>query len=268
MRLVAIVATLCAMALPAWSDARVTVLMDALRLPELVRELREEGLDDAQDINADMLNGQGGAFWQEQVSQLYAAGPIEDAFFVALKTGLDEEALTAAVQFFDSDRGQRITELEIAARAAMRDPAIEEASMTAFATLAQDDPYVPLITEFVTLNDLLELNVALTMSASYQFSRGLADGGLLEMSEEQILAQVWESEPSLREASQGWLEGYLLLAQQPLAVDDLQAYIAFAKTPAGKALNAALFAGYETVFTDIAYGLGRAVALNAAGNDI
>lgn len=268
LRVAALAISFCLTAFPVWSDARVTVLMDALRMPDLVQALREEGLGDAQDINATMLNGQGGALWLDQVSQLYAPGPIEDAFFNALKNGMDDDALNGAVQFFDSDRGQRITALEIAAREAMMDAAVEEAASEGFAALADDDPHFLLVSEFVAISDLMELNVALTMSASYQFTRGLADGGLLEMTEDQILAQVWQSEPSLREEAKGWLYGYFLLAQQPLALDDLEAYVAFAESPAGRALNAALFAGYEAVFTDIAYGLGRAVALNASGNDI
>lgn len=268
MRAAALACAFCLTAMPLWADARVTVLMDALRVPELVAALRTEGLSDAQGLNDDMLNGQGGALWQEQVSQLYAPTPIEDSFYHALKTGMDPEALDLAVQFFDSLQGQRITELEIAARRAMMDPAVEETAVHAFASLPEDDMHRRLLTEFIAANDFLELNVALTMSASFQFSRGLVDGRLLQMSEDQILAQVWETEQTLRTEAQSWLHGYFLLAQQPLEISDLEAYVAFSRSPAGKQLNAALFKGYEGIFTDIAYGLGRAVALNAAGNDI
>ncbi len=268
MRLLGLAIVFCVTALPAWSDARVTVLMDALRLPQLVEALRAEGISDADDLNADMLRGQGGAFWQQQVSRLYDTGAMKDTFHRALEEGLDDAALDVAVQFFDSTRGQRITELEIAARGAMADEAVEEAAAAAFAALPEGDDHARLVSEFITLNDLLELNVALTMSSSYQFSRGLADGGLLEMSEEQILSEVWESEEGLRSDAEVWLRGYFFLAQQPLDLADLEAYVAFAESSAGADLNAALFAGYEAIFTDIAYGLGRAVAMNAAGNDI
>lgn len=268
MRAVFVSLLFCVNALPALADARVTVLMDALRLPQLVQALRAEGLADAEDLNTDMLNGQGSAFWQHQVSALYETGPMEDAFFHALKSGLDDAALDVAVQFFDSARGARITELEIAAREAMADQTVEQRAAEAFAALPEGDDHGRLVSEFIAVNDLLELNVALTMSSSYQFSRGLVDGGMLEMTDEQILAQVWASEDGLRAQSQTWLQGYVFLAQKPLARADLEAYVAFADSPAGADLNAALFAGYEAIFTDIAYGLGRAVAMNAAGNDI
>ena len=48
----------------------------------------------------------------------------------------------------------------------------------------------------------------------------------------------------------------------------LETYLAFSRTDAGKALNAALFDGYEAMYRDISYALGRAVALSAQGNDI
>lgn len=268
MRRLAYACALIVTANPLWADARVTVLMDAMRIPELVGTLRTEGLGDAEGLNADMLNGQGGAFWQEQVSQLYETGPMEDAFFRALLDGMDDQALDVAVQFFDSARGQRITELEIAARSAMMDEAVENTAAEAFENLAEDDPHGTLVTDFVAANDLLDLNVALTMSTSYQFTRGLVDGDMLQMSDDQIVAQVWGREGELRLDAERWLYGYFLLAQQPLPLEDLEAYVAFARSPTGEALNAALFKGYESVFTDIAYGLGRAVALNAAGNDI
>ncbi|WP_299961747.1 DUF2059 domain-containing protein [uncultured Roseobacter sp.] len=255
-------------AAPVWANAQVTVLMEALRLPELLAALRDEGLRDAEDLNRDMLRGQGGAFWQEQISTLYQTQAMDAAFYQALTEGMDDDDLAAAVAFFDSDRGQRITGLEIAARQAMADPAVEEAAAAAFAALPEGDALGAVVAGFAEVNDLLELNVALTMSTSYRFSKGLADGDLLEIDDAAILAQVWESEDALRASAETWLTGYLMLAQQPLPLADAEAYLAFARSDAGQALNAALFQGYETVFRDIAYGLGRAVALNATTDDI
>lgn len=268
MRTFLLAVAFCITSLPVWADARVTVLMDALRLPQLIAALRDEGLADAQELNADMLGGQGGAFWDQQISRLYDPVAIREAFFTALDEGLDDAALERALAFFDSERGQRVTEFEIAARRAMMDPDIEEAAAAAFDALPDGDAQAARVVDFITTNDLLELNVALTMSTSYQFSRGLADGDLLEMSDAQIVAQVWASEDELRANAQTWLNGYVLLSQQPVGADDLDAYLAFVRSPAGRALNAALFAGYEATFTGIAYGLGRAVAMNAAVDDI
>ncbi|MBW4708261.1 DUF2059 domain-containing protein [Roseobacter sp. YSTF-M11] len=269
MRVLALVIVLCGAAMPAWADARITVLMDAMRIPELTDVIRLEGLQDAEGLNADMLAGQGGALWHNQVERLYDPSRMQDLLYLALQQGLDDAALDGCVAFFDTQRGQTITELEIAARKAMLDEAVQDAAAETYRELSKDkDPHAGLVAAFVEANDLLELNVAITMSSSFQFYQGLADGRLLEMSESDILKDVWASENRLREESKDWINGYFLLAYQPLDLPDLEAYLAFSRSPAGVALNAALFAGYEDVFREVAYGLGRAVALNASGNDI
>ncbi|MFK7882293.1 hypothetical protein [Roseobacter sp.] len=254
---------------PAWADARVTVLMDALRVPDLVASIRQEGLADARHLNEDILSGQGGAFWQGQVDGLYNTSAMQDVLYVALLNGLEATDLDEALLFFDSHQGQRIVELEVAARKAMIDASVQDIASEAYNKLAaHDDPHAVLVAQFIEANDLLELNVAVTLSTSYQFQRGLSDGGLVKRSDNNILADVWASEAEVRAAAQDWLFGYFLLAYQPLEISDLEALLAFFQRPAGKALNAAFFAGSEQMFTDIAYGLGRAVALNAVGDDI
>lgn len=269
MRVFALCCLLCLTGLPAWADARVSVLMDALRLPDLVNILREEGVQDAQGLNEDMLNGQGGAFWQGQVDALYDATAMQDVLYAALLKGLEGDALEETVRFFDSTRGQRIVQLEIAARRAMMAADVQDAASEAYAALdTAADPHAALVAQFIEVNDLLELNVTVTMSTSYQFYAGLSDGGFDKRTEAEILSEIWTSEDTVRDQAQDWLFAYFLLAYQPLETSDLKAYLAFSMTPAGEALNRALFSGFEAIFKDIAYGLGRAVALNAVGNDI
>ncbi|WP_222869576.1 hypothetical protein ROLI_020290 [Roseobacter fucihabitans] len=269
MRAFALSCVMCFCAMSAWADARVTVLMDALRLSDLAQIIQEEGLADAAQINADMLAGQGGTFWEGQVAALYDPTVMLDGFHQALLARLQGDRLQTTVTFFDSVRGQKIVALEIAAREAMVDTAVQDAASEAFAALqAHQDPYVDFATQLLKVNDLLEFNVAVTMSTSYQFYRGLSDGGFLRQSEAEILSDVWASEADVRREAQTWLHAYFLLAYQPLDPSDRQAYLAFLQSPAGQALNNALFAGFEGLFKDIAYGLGRAVALNAVGNDI
>ena len=61
---------LLALALPAYADARLSVLVDVLRLPQIAGILREEGLSSAEDLNTEMLNGQGGAGWHLQIEKI------------------------------------------------------------------------------------------------------------------------------------------------------------------------------------------------------
>ncbi len=58
------------------------------------------------------------------------------------------------------------------------------------------------------------------------------------------------------------------MAYQPVPLDDLQAYVTFSASDAGQALNAALFDAFGVMAGDISYALGRAIALNAQGDEI
>ena len=48
------------------------------------------------------------------------------------------------------------------------------------------------------------------------------------------------------------------MAYQPLADEDLEAYIAFSETDAGKQMNSALFEAFDGLFVDVSRDLGRA----------
>ncbi|ABG32212.1 DUF2059 domain-containing protein [Roseobacter denitrificans] len=269
MRAVLLAVGLSICASPLWANARMTVLMDVLRISEVVDILREEGFSYAKTLDGDMLNGQGGAFWQAQVDQIYDVEIITEQIRQALEQGLNEDDIDAALAFFSSDAGVRIIELENAARRAMMDPDVEDAARDLFLSLqGSDDPLFQHVSRFIEVNDLLERNVSGAMSSNYQFYKGLADGRYTAESEDEILAQVWAQQEDIRADTNEWLNGFLLMAYQPLPAEMMEGYMAYAQTPEGQALNAALFEGFETVYRDISYALGRAVALNADGDEI
>ncbi len=256
-------------ALPAWANARVTILMDVLKMPQVVDILRAEGLAYADILDQDMLGGEGGPFWQEQVAGIYDADRISEQLRGALEAGLDSAAIDAAIDFFGSEMGSRIIDMENAARQAMTDPDIEQAAVAFYAErAAAQDPMTGMVDAFISANDLLDRNVSGAMSSNFQFYRGLADGRYTHQSEDEILRDVWEQETEIREDTMNWLNGFLFMAYQSLPEQALQDYIAYSSSLEGKALNAALFEGFEAVYRDLSYGLGRAVALNAKVDDI
>ncbi|MGB7243846.1 MAG: hypothetical protein WBC93_17385 [Sulfitobacter sp.] len=257
------------LAAPVWADARVTVLMDALRMTEVTEILRSEGLAYAASLNADMMDGQGGAFWQNQVDRIYDPQVMQEVMRAAIEDGMETAEIEASAAFFGSDHGSNIIALENQARVAMADPDIEEAARAHYELKSETpDADLALIRRFSDVNDLLDRNVSGAMTTNFQFYRGLSDGKYITMSEAEMLADVWAQEPEIREDSEGWLFGFMLLAYQPLPPGDMEAYIAYSKSEAGQALNAALFAGFDVIYSDISYALGRAVALNAAGSDL
>ena len=58
------------------------------------------------------------------------------------------------------------------------------------------------------------------------------------------------------------------MAYAPLSTEELGTYTEFSRTEAGRALNAALFAGFDTVFTDVSRQLGRAAGTELTGQDL
>jgi hypothetical protein len=258
-----------ACALQAAADARLSVLVDLLRVDEVTRIMQQEGLSYAQTLNDDMLNGQGGGFWSAQIDQIYAQQRMAETVRQGLAEGMSPTQLEEAIAFLQTETGQTLIELENAARTAMQDDAVEAAAKERCAAPADDDlAHLAVIERFAEQSALIERNVAGALSSNFQFYNGLADGGLTDQSEADILAQVYAQEPEIRADTESWLCGFLLLAYRTVPVEDVETYVDFYQTPAGRALNGALFDGYEQMYRDISYALGRAVALNAAGDDI
>lgn len=251
----------------------VAELGDALRLDDVIGVMRDEGLVHGGDLEAELFPGSGGVRWQAMVGAIYDADEMRagfDALFVP-QISADPEALAQAVEFFASDRGRRIAALEVEARRALLDDAVEDAARARLDRMRREaDPRLDLITRFVEANDLIERNVSGALNASFGFYRGLfSAGGAFEgMSEADMLAEVWSQEGQIRTETEEWLYPYLALAYQPLSDDDLRAYVAYSESASGRTLNAAIFAGFDRVFSSISEKLGAAAAKLMAGEDL
>ena len=260
---------LACLAGPLWADARMTVLVDVLKLREAVEILRAEGLGYAADLDADMLGGQGGAGWQLQVDAIYDRERMVEEVRTALSAELEGDALEDVITFFSTPLGVRIITLENAARAAMDDRDVEEAARGRYLELSEaPNARLNSLKVFVQDNDMIDRNVTSAMNSNFQFLRGLADGDAIETSEEEILNDVAGDMDEITEDTTSWLYGYFLLAYDPLSADELATYIAFSDTEAGQALNRALFVGFGRAYEDISYALGRAVALNMQAEEL
>jgi len=256
-------------ALPVWADARMTVLVDVLKLREAGHILRAEGLRYALDLNTEMQAGQGGAGWQMQVDAIYDPERMVEEVRAALGAQLQGEALEQVIAYFASDLGQKIVTLENSARQAMADQDVEDAARDRFEELRETgDSRLAQVRAFIRAGDMLNRNVTAAMNSNYQFMRGLADGQVIESSEEEILSDVGSDMEEITEDTTEWLFGFFLLAYHPLSDAELQSYIAFSKTEAGGALNRALFDGFGAAYEDISYALGRAVALNMTAEEL
>ena len=253
----------------AQTNARMTILLDALAIADVVQIMRVEGLEYADELNGDMLNGQGGGFWQAQVERLYDTERMRETVRLGLERTLDEAEVNGTIAFFQTETGARIIELENAARAAMADDAVEDIARQMYRDRApEDDGRLSVISEFVDVNDLVERNISGALTSNYQFYRGLVDGDAFEMTEEEITEQVWAQEGEIREDTTEWLFGFLIMAYTPLAPGDLEIYTELTRTKEGAALTAALFEGFDSMYADISYALGLAAAQAMQAEDI
>jgi hypothetical protein len=256
-------------ALPLWAGARHTVLMDVLQVRELSRILQAEGVAFGDTLNRDWLGGQGGPAWSGQVSRIYDAERIAEGIRAGLEPALKGDELEDVITFFASDLGSKIITLENSAREAMADDQVEQEARTRFAGLQDgDDARIEQINRMIDTGDLINRNVTSALNSNYQFLRALVDGDVYAMSDTEILEDVLSEREEITADTTSWLGAFMTLAYSPLTIDELTRYADFAATPGGTALNSGLFAGFDPLYEDISYALGRAMALNMAAEEL
>jgi Uncharacterized protein conserved in bacteria (DUF2059) len=259
-----------AQALPA-DPARSAALADLIGMDAIFAVMSEEGRAYGADIAQNMFPGRGEARWSAAVSAIYDPVRMADRFDAAFAEGIagDAEAMAAAEAFFGGDLGREILQLELEARRALMDDAVEEAAKVAAEKMQEDrDPRLRLIRDLIEAGDLIEMNVAGALTASLAFTRGMAEAAEGGIPLDEMMSGVWAQESAIRADSGAWLLSYMGLAYGPLSDDDLRAYIAFSRSEEGQRVNAALFSAFDAVFTPISYDLGRAAARHATSDDI
>lgn len=257
---------------PAVQDT-VARLSSVLLIPDVIAVMRDEGVDYGLSIEDELFPGRGGADWARAIDLIYDAPTMQRRFEAVMGAQMgDDAALVQAIEgFFATDRGQRILRLEVEARRALMDEAVEDAARArAEEMAAADDPRMAALRRFAEVNDLVESNVMGALNANLAFYRGMAEGGAFgdDMTEDQMLSDVWAQEPAIRAETEDWLYPFLAMAYGPLGDDDIAAYTAFSETAEGRRMNAALFAAFDAVFVAISRDLGRAAARQMIGQDI
>ena len=245
----------------------------ALRLPDLLAVMREEGIRYGRELEAELFPGAGGGRWESLVAAIHETGRMQRIVEGRLEAelGAEPDATEAILTFFAADPGARIVALELAGREALLDDSVRDAAELAWQDMqAQDDPRLALIGRLVEANDLLEQNVAGALNGNMAFYRGMIDGGAMAatMPEAELMADLWSQEPQIRAETEAWLMPYMVLAYRPLSDADLEAYVTFSRSVAGQVLNRALFAAFEQLFGMVSRDLGLTAAQMVTGEDI
>lgn len=254
----------------ATAPARLAALSEIFQIAPMLDVLKAEGLTYGADLDAEMLDGQGGPVWQAKVGAVYDVGQMRRIYdrTMLAELGTDPGALAAIEAFFATDLGGKVMALELEARRTLLDKTAEAAAQQAFdAVKTAGGARVTVLTDFAEVNDLIESNVMGALNSNLAFYRGLAAGGAFDdaMTEDQMLAEVWSAETDVRAETEDWLYPFLNLAYQPLTEAEMQGYVAFSGTDAGQKLNRAMFVAFDAVFTEISYDLGLALGREMQG---
>ena len=241
------------------TETEIDALFTALALPEIVDVMHEEGLVYSATLGEEMLPIAAANDWAVAARSIYDAQTMLDDVRAAFEAELQGDDVDAMLAFFTSDAGSKIIALEVSARRAMLDEAVEEASTEAAVAQMQDQTsrYL-MVKDFVDANDLIESNVVGSLNSSYAFYTGLIDGGAMpaEVTRDTALQDVWAQEADIRASTTEWIYSFLLLAYQPLTDAELETYLAFSGTDAGQQLTSALFFAFDGMFEDISRALG------------
>lgn len=260
-------------AVSAADQSAVETLMATMQIDQVIEVLRLEGIDYGTSIEDEMFPERGGPAWRATVADIYNPDAMKSAFGEKLVVGLAGKgpAVARMTEFFASDLGQRVLGLEIEARRALRDEDAEAAAQLAWNDLsAVGGARVDLLQQFVAANDLVDSNVMGALNSNLAFYQGLASTGAFggEMTEDQMLSDVWAQESEIRQQTEDWVYPYINLAYSSLTDEELRAYVEFSASEAGKQLNSALFAAFDAVFVPISKSLGAAAAQQLKGQDI
>ena len=258
-------------AMPAQAEARadLDVLLEALRVGDTVDIMRQEGLAYAESLAQDMMPEADPSGWQATVERIYDTGKMRRLVEERMARGLEGVDLAPLNAFFTSELGAEVIELELSAREAFLDPEVEDAAKEQYEKLAREGALiVDQIDTLVADSDLIEHNVMGILNSNLMLYRGLADGGAYDMSEEDMLLDVWSQEDGVREDSTAWIGAYLLTAYQPLEDDEVQEYIDLWRSDEGQALNTALFATFDRMYEELSYLVGQAVAQHMRSQEL
>ncbi len=250
-----------------------TALVDryyaALNMDEVFRVLRDEAIAAGQEMTEEG-DIQASPSWTRRLEQIYTLDKMDAEFRDGLVASGALEGSEEALAFFETESGKRIVQIELDARIALNDEALEDDVRQKVETMREDkDPRIELYENFVIVNDLIDSNVMGALNANLAFYQGMASNPQFDQSlpESVMLSTVWEQEPEIRENVTDWTMNFSALAYSVLSLEELQDYIDMSASEAGQKFNTALFAGFDQMFEQQSYDLGKATAEFMMGDD-
>mgnify|MGYP004194304593 CR=1 FL=1 len=245
-------------------------LYEALLLDDIIEIIRAEGIEEANTTADIYLNSKGKAeTFSDDIEVLYDRTTLTNYLLDGISSALTEKDAEVAFVFYSGALGAKIAQLEASARSAISDSAVESLAIAVAKSAGSKDPQRhKILKDNIEKLDLVEHNMKGAFASQYGFLTELSRADDINLSQDQILSMLSNSEPSLREEVSAWLMGYSYMAYQPLTDDDLQIYLDFLMSSSGIALNQALFDVFNALSVKNASALGELVASSRQERDL
>lgn len=254
--------------LVALADESIDRIALALRLEEVVEILRQEGLRHGRELDEQILGGNGGVFFEDTVRRIYSPDFMSESLRIALRDGMSESQREQAAVFFEGEPGQTIIALENSARRAIAEQEVLEMAKSQHENEDRTSSFYLLVDEYIRVNDLVQQNFEGAMVADFLFFQGMLEGRGEKGDVEAMISSMLANEDERRKETEEWLFSFLLMAYRPLSETEMRENIAFSRTDAGRALNEALFDGFDKMYVRMHYELGHAVGAAMIASDL
>jgi hypothetical protein len=253
------------------TDPALFEMLSAMGIYDILSILSQENMQSGNTLEASMFPGEGGADWAALVARLHEGGRMSELMEDAFPTdALTPDQVAEVTRFMTSDTGRRVVAAEVETRLLFLDADhVDIATESFMAAMEARDGRLELLYQLNEVNGYIERNVSGALNLRFAFFRGLADGGAFDddMAEDTMLQQVWSEEEAMRQMTIEWLFSYQLAAYAGFSDAELQSYIDFGRSEAGRAVNAALFASFDEMLGTLSYELGRGAAGFILGED-
>lgn len=243
------------------TEADLQSLNALTRQAETLDLIRQEGIAQGQALGTDLFGETGDPGWAAALDRVYDTRRMADIYDAALAEVLAQDPTLAGdvAGFLGSELGARIVALELEARRTTLDEVAAEAAREVFEEVRQTDKdRLAQIDRLIDAADLIEINVTTGLNGNIAFYIAMAAEGAPGATPDQseMLAQVWSQEDDIRASVRKFLYPLMTLAYAPLTEDELQAYVAFSESPAGRRFNAAMTKAFDPVMLDLSRNLG------------
>lgn len=200
-----------------------------------------------------------GVAWDLAARQVFPADDMLEEIVGQMDGALPAENIDEMIQFFESDLGRKVTELEVAAQTGEGAARLQSEGSAILTDMIENDP--ARLQQYAAMVDALgivEAQVTTAMNINFAIMTGMSASGKLpyEMSEEEILGNIAAQQDMFRADIQDNVFITFAYTYQDLSDAELAAYIDFLTSQNGRALYTNINRATEDVLSVRARAFG------------